>query len=161
MPVVGSNKELIDLLRQTPDILRALVGNFDDDRAHERDDGGWSAVEVIGHLIDTERRSIERIDHLQRERNPVLVGYDQAEMVERLAYQERNLASVMAEFLELRERRVSVLDALDDAGWARSAGLAGVGDVTLREITLHMCWHDANHLAQIARMTGPERRRLR
>lgn len=151
MTVAGSNEELTDMLRKTPDILRALVADIGEEGAHTRDAGGWSMVEVIGHLIDAERRAIDRIDQLQRQDNPVLAGYDQTGLVERQEYQKRDLAGVLAEFSDLRDRRVAILESLDESGWKRQATFASYGEVTLREITMHMCWHDVNHLAQIAR----------
>jgi len=152
---VGGPDELIDLLRKTPAILRGLTAGLDDASAQARaGDNDWSVVEVVGHLVDAERRARERIEQLQREDLPHLEGYDQMALVERHAYRSRSLAEVLAEFERERGERIASLEALDANGWQRGGTFASHGPVTLREITLHMCWHDANHLAQIAGRVG-------
>jgi hypothetical protein len=150
--MIGGNEELVDLLRKTPELLRGLAGGMDDAAARAREGNDWSVVEVIGHLVDAERRAIDRIATIQADDNPVLEGYDQMALVERNAYRERPLAEVLAELERLRAERVAVLEGLDPAGWERRATLSTYGEGTLRDITIHMCWHDANHLAQVARM---------
>jgi len=152
MAALGGNDELTDLLRKTPVVLRALTASLDDATAYERDEGGWSVAEIVGHLIDAERRAIDRIAQLQVEDDPVLEGYDQTGMVEQLAYQSRQIDELLIEFERLRAERIVALEALGASGWERSATLSTYGNGTLRDITIHMCWHDANHLAQIARI---------
>ncbi|MGD9712465.1 MAG: DinB family protein [Thermomicrobiales bacterium] len=159
MTPIGGNEELIELLRKTPAVLRALTGPMSGVAAHTRDAEGWSTVEIVGHLIDAEQRAIERIAQLQNEENPVLAGYDQTGMVEQRDYQGRDLESVLSDFERLRTTRVMALEALDEGGWARRATLSTYGEASLRDITIHMCWHDMNHLAQIGAMIAPARER--
>ena len=155
MSTIGRPEELIDLLRTTPVILRGLTAHLDDAGARARGgDDGWSVVEVVGHLVDAERRAIARIATVQAEENPVLEGYDQMALVERNAYRLRSLAEVLAEFDAVRAERIAALEALDESGWERRATLSTYGTGSLREITIHMCGHDANHVAQIARRMG-------
>jgi uncharacterized damage-inducible protein DinB len=153
MVLMGGPDELIDLLRKTPVILHGLVAGLDDASAQAQiGDDDWAVVEVIGHLIDAERRAIDRIATVLAEEDPVLEGYDQMALVERQAYQTQSLAGVLAEFEAVRSERIAALEALDDAAWERRATLSTYGTGSLREITIHMCTHDANHLAQIARL---------
>jgi hypothetical protein len=152
---MGGRDELIDLLRQTPVILRGLTAGLDDDSARARaDDDAWSVVEVIGHLIDAERRASDRITQIQTEENPVLEGYDQMALVERNAYRSRTVSELLAAFEMVRAEWIAVLEALDAAGWERRSTFSTYGTGSLREITIHMCGHDANHLAQIAGRFG-------
>jgi uncharacterized damage-inducible protein DinB len=153
MAAMGGPDELIDLLRKTPVILRGLTNGLDDAAAQARNgDDAWSVVEVIGHLIDAERRAIDRVATIIAEESPVLDGYDQMALVERQAYRSRTVAELLAAFEMVRAERIAALKALDDAAWGRRATLSTYGSGSLREITIHMCGHDANHLAQIARL---------
>jgi uncharacterized damage-inducible protein DinB len=153
IPAMGGPEELIDLLRKTPVILRGLTNGLDDATARARNgDDAWTVVEVIGHLIDAERRTIDRITQIQAEENPVLEGYDQMALVERNAYRSRAVAELLTAFEAVRAERIAALEALDDTAWERRATLSTYGSGSLREITIHMCGHDANHLAQIARL---------
>ena len=150
MAAFGSNQELVDLLWRTPFILNALTGELDDQRAHGRDPEGWSIVEIVGHLIDAERRAIERIAIIQREVDPVLAGYDQMAMVERQAYQQRSIGELLTEFEGVRSRRIAAQEALDDLLWTSGAFLESGEPTTLRDITIQMCAHDMDLLVQIA-----------
>src|SRR5688572_24216237 len=122
MPAMGGPDELIDLLRKTPVILRGLTNGLDDAAAQARNgDDAWSVVEVIGHLIDAERRAIDRIATVIAEDDPVLEGYDQMALVERQAYWSRSLADVLEAFETVRAERIAALEALDEAAWSRRA----------------------------------------
>jgi hypothetical protein len=64
------------------------------------------------------------------------------------------LSDVLDRFERLRAERVARLEPLDAAGWERTGRHTQVGAITLYQLTVHMCKHDAIHLAQIARAVG-------
>jgi len=57
---------------------------------------------------------------------------------------------VVERLLALRAERLEALAALTEEQWLRTGVSAGKGVTPLTAITCHMCWHDTNHLAQIA-----------
>ena len=65
-------------------------------------------------------------------------------------YQEHPLDTVVNRFLALRAERISALAALTPDQWTRTGTFMGRGATPLTAITVHMVWHDMNHLAQIA-----------
>ncbi|HET9661751.1 MAG TPA: DinB family protein [Thermomicrobiales bacterium] len=151
MEGIWTTEELIDSLRKTPVLLAALLVGVDDELARARPgENEWSTVEVIGHLIDAEERALQRIDRVLQEDNPELPGYDQNALVREHGYQRRPLRAVVDRLLELRAERLEVLSALTEEQWLRTGISAGRGATPLTAITCHMCWHDTNHLAQIA-----------
>ena len=151
MEGIWTTEELIDSLRKTPVLLGALLAGVDEDRAHARPaEGEWSTVEVIGHLIDAEERALERIAAVLKEENPELPGYDQDALVRDHGYQRQALPAVTDRLLALRAERLEVLSRLTEEQWLRTGVSAGRGVTPLTAITCHMCWHDTNHLAQIA-----------
>jgi uncharacterized damage-inducible protein DinB len=148
---IWTTDELIDSLRKTPILLAALLAGVDETLAHARPaEGEWSAVETIGHLIDAEERAVDRIAQIVEEDDPVLAGYDPDALVREHDYQSRSLQSVVDRFEALRTERIAALSALTPEQWQRTATFMGRGATPLTAITVHMCWHDANHLAQIA-----------
>jgi hypothetical protein len=151
----GGPDELIDILRATPLVLRALVGGVDDERARtapgERE---WSIVEVVAHLADAEEKAADRIARMTREDEPVIEGYDQVALAERRGYRRMNLSEVLTRFERLRAERIGLLEPLAAADWQRTGRQAEQGILTLYGLTAHMCKHDAVHLAQIARLVG-------
>ena len=152
---IWTTDELIDSLRKTPVLLAGLLAGVDETRAHARPaEGEWSAVETIGHLIDAEERAIARIALVIQEDDPELAGYDQDALVREHDYQSRSLQSVVDQLLTLRAERIAALSALTSEQWQRTGTFMGRGATPLTAITVHMCWHDTNHLAQIAEALG-------
>lgn len=150
MEGIWTTDELIDSLRKAPLLLTGLLAGVDDERARVRPaEGEWSTVEVVGHLVDAERRAIERIALIQAEENPELVGYDQVALVRENGYQQQPVGTVLDQLLALRTERIAALSALTPDEWLRTGVFAGRGATPLTAITVHMCWHDTNHLAQI------------
>ncbi|CAN5781512.1 hypothetical protein BH23CHL5_BH23CHL5_26630 [soil metagenome] len=147
----GGPEELIDQLRKTPLILQGLVLWMPEDAPPIRlSDDDWSVLEIIGHLIDAERRAIARIALLQAEEIPNLEGYDPDALVKSNDYQSVSLKKLVENFVLLRLERIQALEQLGDKEWLRTARIDQLGMVTMLQITAHMCWHDMNHLAQIA-----------
>ena len=151
MEGIWTTDELIDSLRKTPVLLGGLLMGVDDERARVRPaEGEWSTVEVAGHLVDAERRALARIALVLNDDNPELAGYDQNGLVRENDYQHQALQVVVDRLLGLRAERLETLSGLTDAQWLRTGVAAGRGVTPLTAITCHMCWHDTNHLAQIA-----------
>ena len=151
MEGIWTTDELIDSLRKTVSILDGLLVDVDEELAHARPaDGEWSAVETVGHLIDAEERAVRRIGQVVKEDNPELAGYDADGLVRENGYQEQPLDTVVNRFLALRAERIEALTALTPDQWLRTGIFMGRGETPLTAITVHMVWHDMNHLAQIA-----------
>lgn len=151
MDGIWTTDELVDSLRKTVSILDGLLVDVGEELAHARPaDGEWSAVETVGHLADAEERAVQRIEQVARENNPELAGYDAAALVLEHHYQAQALDTVVNRFLALRAERIAALAALTPDQWTRTGIFMGRGATPLTAITVHMVWHDANHLAQIA-----------
>jgi uncharacterized damage-inducible protein DinB len=148
---IWTTDELIDSLAKTTSVLDGLLAGADDALAHARPaEGEWSAVETIGHLVDAEERAVARISQVTQENDPELAGYDADALVRERDYQGQPLDTVMTRFLALRAERIAALQALAPEQWQRTGIFMGRGATPLTAITVHMIWHDANHLAQIA-----------
>jgi|SRR5215207_3993887 len=151
MEGIWTTDELIDSLAKTTSVLDGLLAGADDALAHARPaEGEWSAIETIGHLIDAEVRAVARISQVTQENDPELAGYDADALVREHDYQRQPLHTVVNRFLALRAERIAALSALTPDQWQRTGIFMGRGATPLTAITVHMCWHDANHLAQIA-----------
>lgn len=152
---LGGPEELMEIMANSPLVLRYIATGLDDEAIRSRpSQGGWSTIEVVGHLVDVERRAIDRIDEIQREDNPVVQGVDESEMVAEAGYQEQLLEDVLATFEALRNERLAKLEAIDESVWQRQCTFAGFGPATLEEHTGHLCNHDVNHITQIVRQIG-------
>ena len=149
--------ETRDLLRRTPDVLRALLTGLPDAWASTPDvDGGWRPRDVVGHLISGELE-----DWIPRTERILSEGTAKAfDPFDRFAHEGRDdeatLDALIERFAELRASNLVNLDALvTDADLDRRGAHPSLGEVTLRELLATWAVHDLDHVAQIyAGMAG-------
>lgn len=93
--------------------------------------GEWSAHEVVHHCADSESNAHLRLRYLLAEKDPLIVGYDQAEWARALEYARRPLAPALATVIAVRANTVPLLRALPDAAWGRSGRHTEIGTYTV------------------------------
>jgi len=144
--------ETVALLDRTPRVLRELLANLPDGWLGEPDaPGGWTARDVVGHLISGEIDDwIPRAEIILRD------GTTRAfDSFDRFAHEDRDrgvaLASLIERFAELRARSLDRLRELvhDDADLDRRGRHPELGVVTLRQHLATWSVHDLDHVAQI------------
>ena len=147
-----------DLLRRTPEILRALLRDLPAEWTDTPDtDGGWRPRDVVGHLITG-----ELTDWLERTQRILEHGTDVPfDRFERFAHAERDRDATLNElidrFAELRARNLARFDDLvrDEADLDRRGMHPSLGEVTLRQLLSTWAVHDLDHIAQVfAGMAG-------
>jgi hypothetical protein len=115
--------------------------------------GEWNAVEIVGHLADTERVFEYRALRIARA-DPVMWTKVEFEGYQAAAgFQARSLGDVVAEYAAVRAAFVALLRGLDAAAWERRAP----ADWTLRSVravAYSMAGHELHHLADIRRQLG-------
>jgi hypothetical protein len=149
--------ETRDLLRRTPDVLRALLSGLPDRWTSTPDvDGGWRPRDVVGHLISGELE-----DWIPRTERILEHGTARAfDPFDRFAHEGRDdrasLDELIERFADLRSANLTKLDALaTDADLDRRGVHPSLGEVTLRELLATWAVHDLDHVAQIyAGMAG-------
>lgn len=149
--------ETTDLLRRTPNVLRALLLHAPRAWVETPDaDGGWRPRDVVGHLI-----SGELTDWLARARRILEDGtsrpfdrFDRFAMLER--DRDATLDELVERFAELRATNLAALrDIATDADLDKRGLHPSLGEVTLRELVSTWAVHDLDHIAQIyAGMAG-------
>ncbi len=144
--------ESVALLERTPRVARELLSGIPDSWLGEPDTvGGWTARDVIGHLI-----SAELDDWIPRAEIIVRDGTSHPfEPFDRFAHVQRDrdvpLGTLLERFAELRGESLSRLRDLvrDDADLDRRGRHPELGEVTLRELLATWAVHDLDHLAQV------------
>lgn len=143
--------ETTDLLRRTPELLRALLVGLPDSWTDTPDlPDGWRPRDVVGHLI-----SGELDDWIPRARRILEDGTTRAfDPFDRFAHVERDqdvpLDRLVERFAELRAESLAALAALVTESDLDRRGLhQALGEVTLRELLATWAVHDLDHVAQI------------
>lgn len=146
--------ECLEVLERTPRTLEAWLAALPDAwvRAREQPDV-WSALDVVGHLIDG-----ERTDWIPRARLILEGGsertfepFDRHGTIE--DHRQRPLAELLRTFATLRAENLATLRGLDisEATLSRRGTHPELGPVTLSQLLATWTVHDLAHLAQIGR----------
>jgi hypothetical protein len=143
------DREPLEVLRQTPTAVRSICGELTDAQwrrpmAH----GEWTALQVVGHLLDVDVVYGFRWRLILTEDRPSYPGYDE----KRWSLLPRPVPTQLLAALEgLRAVNLAVLDGVDDDAATRSGVHAEQGqeqfDLTVRKVA----GHDLAHLNQLAR----------
>ncbi|HEY8812660.1 MAG TPA: DinB family protein [Candidatus Dormibacteraeota bacterium] len=108
-------------------------------------EGEWCVKEVLGHLINTERIGFAgRIDEILAADEPSLRATGREEPA-----CARDLAEMLAEFREQRNRSVDRVARLQPVDLARGGVHERVGRLTVNDILHEWIHHDRAHLKQI------------
>lgn len=140
------------LLERTPRVVRELLADLPESWLGVPDvAGGWTARDVVGHLI-----SAEVDDWILRAEVILRDGVNRPfESFNRFAHVERDrdtaLADLLERFAELRALNLARLKELvpDDSQLERLGRHPELGDVTLGQHLATWAVHDLDHVAQI------------
>jgi hypothetical protein len=123
-----------------------------------RDHGdGWTAAEVVGHLLDCERLFLERAKLTMTCDRPALPFPDQDEEVIRGRYNERDPQAIFADWQQVRDEYLAYLETVPDADWEREGTHPRYSPFSLNDQLFLACWHDMLHIRQLTRILAEKR----
>jgi hypothetical protein len=141
------------LLEESGRALDEFVSSLDPTLLDEPvDDGGWTGVEVLAHLLEGELVYAVRIGQVLTLDDPVIQAYDQDAWVSRFGAVDGfggDVSSWVALHSSLRRRLCALLSSLSDSEWERAGRHEERGIETVRAIVDHLVEHDREHLAQL------------
>jgi hypothetical protein len=112
--------------------------------------GEWCAKEVLGHLIEAERRGFAgRIRTILAEDRPTFVGWEPADVARERRDCEQDVRELLVEFGALRDESANLVAALHVADLSRGGDHPKVGFLTVGDLLAEWVHHDRNHLRQI------------
>ena len=132
---------------ETASYLRA----FTPERAGRREaPGEWNAVEIVGHLADTERVFGYRALNIARAHPVMWSSVEFPDYAAAANYGVHPLGDVVTEFVAVRAAFVTFLRGLDAAALQRRAP-EGWTMRSVRAVAWCMAGHELHHLADIRR----------
>ncbi len=142
--------EIAPLLEAAMSTLRAELGALPERvlTAHPAL-GEWCAKEIVGHLIEAERRGFAgRIQTILVEANPTLEGWDPDEVARARRDCARPITALLAELAEIRPQSAALVRGLGATDLARRGLHPKVGPLTVSDILQEWVHHDRNHIKQ-------------
>lgn len=145
-------EDTIALLDRTPRAMRELLWGLPEKWLGAPDvAGGWTAHDVVGHLISAEEANwIPRVTRLlEKGTSEAFDGFDRFAHVEREAGVP--LGDLLDRFSALRAASLVELRELvgEEADLERRGRHPELGEVTLRQLLASWTIHDLDHLQQI------------
>ena len=143
------DREPLEVLGQTPTAVRSICGELTDAQWHRpMADGEWTALQVVGHLLNVEVVYGFRWRLILTEERPAYPGYDE----KRWSLLPRPApAQVLAALEGLRAVNLAVLEGVADDAATRLGVHGEQGeeefDLTVRKVA----GHDLAHRNQLAR----------
>lgn len=112
--------------------------------------GEWNAIEIIGHVADTERVLAYRALRLARGDEAMPEGVEFEQYNAAAQFGKRELADVVAEFATVRAATLAFLAGLPAGAWARQAPEVWASR-TVRSLAYIIAGHELHHLYDIQR----------
>lgn len=141
---------LADLLDASAATINAEMRALGDDARWHPAAGEWCANEVLGHILEAERRGFNgRITKMLAETEPALVGWDQRGVAAARHDCDRDPETLLAEFLAIRADSVELVRSIAPADLHRSAVHSVVGRLTIGDVAAEWAHHDRNHVRQM------------
>ena len=142
--------EVAPLLRATLEILAAEIVALPDEALswHPAPDE-WCIKEVLGHLIEAERRGFAgRIREILASHEPSLEGWDPAAVTRARRDCGKDVRTLLDELQRLRDASAALVESLSGADLGRAGVHPSVGRLRVADLLHEWVYHDRNHLKQ-------------
>lgn len=139
-----------EVIAGTASVLRALTASLPEVMVDAREGEGWSARDIVAHLLDRWPSQRGRVRLMLTEAHPTLHDEDEVAGLEASGLRQRPLAWLLDEFERARAAEEATLRALTASDLARPGQHSVAGPITIAELLNHVAYHDLLHVQQIA-----------
>jgi hypothetical protein len=137
-------------LREIPATFRkALLPHEDPAIRHRPAAGEWSAIEVVGHMIDKMQYWCRRTERILTEERPALPGYDQDASVRDRDYQHASAEVLLEQLSQDCEHFATIVEHIPQSALEREGVHGEIGPITLRYCVEAPIQSAAGHLEQL------------
>ena len=145
---------IVRLLAQDFERMDSLFGTLTPQQAqHRYAPGKWSALEMIGHICDTERVFAYRALHAARKDPSPLPGFDQDQWMENVDFASRTLPDLLEEWRGIRSASISLFANLSAEAWLYRATVSQ-NPMTPRACAYIIVGHPIYHMQKLKELYG-------
>lgn len=105
----------------------------------------WSAKEVLGHIIDTERIFTYRALRIARADQTPIEGFEQDDYVRSGEFEQRKLKSLLEEYQSVRSASITLFRSFNEDVWTRR-GVANKNEISVRALAYMTAGHELHHV---------------
>ena len=136
--------------REIPRVFRSAL-LIDDAGAirHRPASGEWSAIEVVGHIIDKIVNWAGRVERILVEERPVLPSYDQDASVRQHDYQHGDPEALLEQLSQECERFATLIERIPTSALQREGVHEEIGLMTVRQCIVAPLESSFEHLKQL------------
>lgn len=134
------------------ELVRAVTGLSDERLDTPYRPGGWTVRQVVHHLPDSHLNAYVRFRLALTEDEPTIKPYSEERWAELPDARSGPIALSLGLLAGVHARWVALLEALPEAGFARSYVHPDDGRRTLDRTLALYVWHGRHHLAHITRL---------
>jgi DinB superfamily len=136
-------------LREVPTTFRIALLSDEQAIRHRPAAGEWSAIEVVGHMIDKMHIWAGRVERLMVEERPTLPGYDQDALVRDHDYQHADPNVLFKQLSQACEHFATLVASIPTSALHREGLHEEMGPMTLRQCIEAPLESAQEHLEQL------------
>ncbi len=139
------NISLLDSFQLGKENVINFFDNIPENKHHyQYAENKWNCLEILQHLVDTERIFMYRCFRIARNDNTPLAGFDQNIYIEPSGANKKKMAELLTEFQFTRDSSICLLQSMNNVN-LRHIGNANSTPMSARAaaftITGHEIWH--------------------
>ncbi len=136
-------------IREMPVVFRLALLSDEQAIRHRPATGEWSAIEVVGHMIDKVGIWTSRVERLLAEERPTLAAYDQDALVREHDYQHADPEELFERLRQKCERFASLIEQVSLPALKREGVHEAFGPITLGQCIVYALEACPEHLKQL------------
>jgi hypothetical protein len=141
--------QVAEYLEATCALIESEFKALGDDSSWHFDQREWCANQVVGHLVEAEKRGFAgRIREILASKEKTS-SWDQAAVAEERKDCERMGQSLWMEFMGVRNDSIKLVKSLRPADLTRSIAHPMAGQLSIRDLLHEWIHHDRNHTKQL------------
>ena len=143
----------LDTLERTPTVLRDMMLGLPDDVIDAKGSEGWSAHDVLAHLLSIHyKANVQRVHLIVENDHPAIPNVDEEATLRESGMQAWPVARLLDEYAAARAESVAWLRSLPEGALARTGQHSVAGEISAADVLHHIAYHDLLHVAQIAKL---------
>jgi hypothetical protein len=153
-PMATVRKWQFDQLGRHVAIVQFMIRKEDNQRlTHAKEKAnGWTAAEVIGHLLDCEKLFLQRAKMTLEIDSPLLPFPPQDDEVRKGNYNDCDPRTTLNEWNDIRKQYISFLEKIPETSWGREGRHPQYDPFSLNDQLALACRHTIQHMEQIVRI---------